>query len=151
MFVRFFSVIQTTIYWLYIRFSLKNFVSGSRHFSLILIYSFYWCTLHCINNRREIINEIERNSQWKKRRVYFCLFFSLFCWLTQKRIWRKRKKKKLTEVARIIEENNKDYLGLLAFEISFVWYCCEDTVKERSSSFLELIKYYDNRSVMMMI
>lgn len=95
MFVRFSSVIQTTIYWLYIRFSLKNFVSGSRHFSLILIYSFYWCTLHCISNRREIINEIERNSQWKKRRVYFCLFFSLFCWLTQKRIWRKRKKKKI--------------------------------------------------------
>lgn len=82
--------------------------------------------------------------------LFGCFFFYFVGWY-RKEFDESVRKKKLIEVVRIIEENNKDYLGFFVFEILFVWYCCEDIVKERSFLFLELIKYYDNRLVMIMI
>lgn len=56
----------------------------------------------------------------KKTTSLFLFVFFLILLFDTKEFDESVRKKKLTEVARRIEENNKDYLGLLAFEISFV-------------------------------
>lgn len=56
----------------------------------------------------------------KKTTSLFLFVFFLILLFDTKEFDESVRKKNLTEVARRIEENNKDYLGLLAFEISFV-------------------------------
>lgn len=56
----------------------------------------------------------------KKTTSLFLFVFFLILLFDTKEFDESVRKKSLTEVARRIEENNKDYLVLLAFEISFV-------------------------------